>query len=55
MLIEIDTFTDNPYPKVAVQWLNQAVRSSQSLCLVDNHVLIKCHHQEIQNVRVYSP
>jgi len=31
------------YPKVAVQWLNQALCFYQSLCLVDNEVLRNRH------------
>jgi len=30
---------DSTYPKVAVQWLNQALCFYQSLCLVDSFVL----------------
>jgi hypothetical protein len=30
---------NSTYPKVAVQWLNQALCSYQSLCLVDSEVL----------------
>jgi hypothetical protein len=37
---EIKTTTANStYPKVAVQWLNQALCFYQSLCLVDSFVL----------------
>ena len=36
--------TDNStYPKVAVQWLNQALCFYQSFCLVDNEVLLNRH------------
>ncbi len=36
--------TDNStYPKVAVQWLNQALCFYQSLCLVDSEVLRNRH------------
>jgi hypothetical protein len=36
--------TDNStYPKVAVQWLNQALCFYQNLCLVDNEVLRNRH------------
>lgn len=31
------------YPKVAVQWLNQALWFYQSLCLVDSEVLLTRH------------
>jgi len=31
------------YPKVAVQWLNQALCFYQSLCLVDSEVLLNRH------------
>ena len=31
--------TNSTYPKVAVQWLNQALCFYQSLCLVDSDVL----------------
>ena len=34
---------NSTYPKVAVQWLNQAFCSYQSLCLVDSEVLLNCH------------
>jgi hypothetical protein len=30
---------NSTYPKVAVQWLNQALCFYQSLCLVENEVL----------------
>ncbi len=30
---------NSTYPKVAVQWLNQALCFYQSLCLVDSEVL----------------
>ena len=30
---------NNTYKKLAVQWLNQALRFYQSLCLVDSEVL----------------
>jgi len=34
---------NSTYPKVAVQWLNQALCSYQSLCLVDSEVLRNRH------------
>jgi hypothetical protein len=34
---------NSTYPKVAVQWLNQAFCFYQSLCLVDGEVLRKRH------------
>ena len=34
---------NSTYPKVAVQWLNQALRFYQSLCLVDSEVLRNRH------------
>jgi hypothetical protein len=33
------TATNSTYPKVAVQWLNQALCFFQSSCLVDSEVL----------------
>jgi len=35
--------TNSTYPKVAVQWLNQALYSYQSFCLVDSEVLRNRH------------
>ena len=35
--------THSTYPKVAVQWLNQALCFYQSLCLVDSEVLRNRH------------
>jgi hypothetical protein len=35
--------THSTYPKVAVQWLNQALCFYQSLCLVDSEVLLNRH------------
>jgi hypothetical protein len=35
--------THSTYPKVAVQWLNQALYFYLSLCLVDSEVLRNCH------------
>ena len=35
--------TNSTYPKVAVQWLNQALCFYQSLCLVDSEVLRNRH------------
>jgi hypothetical protein len=37
------TTTNSTYPKVAVQWLNQALCIYQSLCLVDSEVLRNRH------------
>jgi len=34
---------NSTYPKVAVQWLNQALCFYQSLCLVDSEVLRNRH------------
>jgi hypothetical protein len=34
---------NSTYPKVAVQWLNQALCYYQSLCLVDSEVLRNRH------------
>ncbi len=34
---------NSTYPKVAVQWLNQAVCFYQSFCLVDSEVLRNRH------------
>jgi hypothetical protein len=47
-LIQIDERTkrasaNSTYPKVAVQWLNQALCFYQSLCLVDSEVLRNRH------------
>jgi hypothetical protein len=36
---KIKTGANSTYPKVAVQWLNQALCFYQSLCLVDSEVL----------------
>ncbi len=43
--IEADKTTtgNSTYPKVAIQWLNQALRFYQSLCLVDSEVLLNRH------------
>jgi hypothetical protein len=35
--------TNSTYPKVAVQWLNQALYSYLSLCLADSEVLRNRH------------
>jgi hypothetical protein len=37
------TAYNSTYPKVAVQWLNQALCIYQSLCLVDSEVLPNHH------------
>ena len=43
-LTEIESRPHNStYPKVAVQWLNQALCFYQSLCLVDSEVLRNRH------------
>jgi Tfp pilus assembly protein PilF len=34
---------NSTYPKVAVQWLNQALCFYQSLCLIDSEVLRNRH------------
>ena len=34
---------NSTYPKVAVQWLNQALCFYQSFCLVDSEVLLNRH------------
>jgi len=34
---------NSSYPKVAVQWLNQALCFYQSFCLVDSEVLLNRH------------
>lgn len=34
---------NSTYPKVAVQWLNQALCFYESLCLVDSEVLLNRH------------
>jgi len=38
-----NTAANSTYPKVAVQWLNQALCFYQSLCLVDSKVLRNRH------------
>ena len=38
-----NTGHNSTYPKVAVQWLNQAVYFYQTLCLVDSEVLRNRH------------
>ncbi|PIQ17540.1 MAG: hypothetical protein COW66_11205 [Flavobacteriaceae bacterium CG18_big_fil_WC_8_21_14_2_50_34_36] len=40
---EIKTTANSTYPKVAVQWLNQALCFYQTLCLVDSEVLRNRH------------
>jgi len=37
------TAYNSSYPKVAVQWLNQALCFYQSLCLADSEVLLNRH------------
>jgi len=34
---------NSTYPKVAVQWLNQALCFYQSMCLADSEVLLNRH------------
>jgi len=41
--MERSTGANSTYPKVAVQWLNQALCMYQSLCLVDSEVLRNRH------------
>jgi len=36
-------YNNSTYPKVAVQWLNQALCFYQSLCIVDREVLRNRH------------
>jgi hypothetical protein len=43
MTTEEKTTANSTYPKVAVQWLNQALCFYQSLCLVDSLVLRNRH------------
>jgi hypothetical protein len=38
-----NTISNSTYPKVAVQWLNQASSFYQSLCSVDSEVLRNRH------------
>ncbi|MBB6324990.1 glutaredoxin-related protein [Algoriphagus iocasae] len=38
-----NTVPNSTYPKVAVQWLNQALCSYQSFCLLDSEVLRNRH------------
>jgi len=40
---KIKTSANSTYPKVAVQWLNQALCFYQSYCLVDSEVLRNRH------------
>jgi hypothetical protein len=44
--IIILTFYNNTYPKVAVQWLNQALCFYQSFSLVDSESLRDSHLRE---------
>jgi len=39
----IKSVHNSTYPKVAVQWLNQALCFYQSLCLIDSEVLRNRH------------
>jgi hypothetical protein len=43
MTTEGNTAGNSTYPKVAVQWLNQALCFYQSSCLVDSEVLLNRH------------
>jgi hypothetical protein len=43
MKIERKTPYNSTYPKVAIQWLNQAFCFYQRLCLVDSEVLRNRH------------
>jgi len=38
-----NTTANSTYPKVAVQWLNEALCFYQSLCLVDSEVIRNRH------------
>jgi hypothetical protein len=44
---------NSTYPKVAVQWLNQALCFYQSLCLVDSEVL-RNRHLRVAAKRYYE-
>lgn len=48
--ILISTGGNSTYPKVAVQWLNQALCFYQSLCLVDSEVLRNRHLRVAANL-----
>jgi len=50
------TAANSTYPKVAVQWLNEALCFYQSLCLVDSEVLRNRQqiHTAIRYVQVYK-
>jgi len=43
MTVDRSPAYNSTYPKVAVQWLNQALCFYQSLCLVDSEVLLNRH------------
>jgi hypothetical protein len=43
MLYKEKTTANSSYPKVAVQWFNQALCVYQSFCLVDSEVLRNRH------------
>jgi hypothetical protein len=49
---ELKTPYNSTYPKVAVQWLNQALCFYQSLCLVDSEVLL--NRQLRQHAKRYA-
>jgi len=51
---ERTTATNSTYPKVAVQWLNQALCFYQHLCLVDSEVL-RNRHLRVAAKRYASP
>ncbi|MBM3456609.1 MAG: hypothetical protein FJX80_15990 [Bacteroidetes bacterium] len=40
---QVSTGYNSTYPKVAVQWLNQALCIYQSLCLIESEVLRNRH------------
>jgi hypothetical protein len=42
-ILDKKSAANSTYPKVAVQWLNQALCFYQSLCLVDSEVLLNRH------------
>jgi hypothetical protein len=44
--------TNSTYPKVAVQWLNQALCFYQSFCLVDSLVLRNRHLRVAANRQI---
>jgi len=52
MAIDIRPTANSTYPKVAVQWLNQALCFYQSFCLVDSEVL-RNHHLRVAAKRYH--